>query len=335
MTLSTSVLSRLVGHFPQVRFAAAYGSAVYPAGRPSSMVDLVFAVDKPFEWHSQNLEQNYTHYSGIRVLGAKSIASVQDWAAGIYYNPYVRLPIGDGNSVLVKYGVIGVEKFRQDLQDWKWLYVSGRLQKPVKVLVGEDDQEFSDMIRRNREHAAKVALLLLDGQEISEEELFVKISEISYSNDIRMGWGEPPNKVKSVVARNMQSFTDTYKFAVDEFFRNSWISQNPSTTTRRFKVQIGHNDVVARILVEFPLNLRRQMLNLRNAPLDRIQDYQLWKDIAQDRQRLKILVRGSLRKIVGKSSLAQSLKGVLTGGIFRSATYIKEKITKARTSEAK
>lgn len=68
--------------FPPVRWAAAYGSAALrqsgykPGG--GSMVDYVFVVDDPYEWHSQNLARNPRHYAGLmRLCGAGVVSFVQ------------------------------------------------------------------------------------------------------------------------------------------------------------------------------------------------------------------------------------------------------------------
>ena len=54
------------------------------------MVDIVFVVDDPVKWHAENLKMNSTHYSGLKYLGARGIATIQEsWGCGIYYNPFV------------------------------------------------------------------------------------------------------------------------------------------------------------------------------------------------------------------------------------------------------
>jgi translocator assembly and maintenance protein 41 len=56
------------------------------------MADLVFVVDDPVEWHKKNLEMNSSHYSGLKYLGAKGIARIQEnWACGVYYNSFVTV----------------------------------------------------------------------------------------------------------------------------------------------------------------------------------------------------------------------------------------------------
>lgn len=41
------------------------------------MIDLVFGVDEPLEWHTANLHRNPKHYSGVGKLGASAIVNVQ------------------------------------------------------------------------------------------------------------------------------------------------------------------------------------------------------------------------------------------------------------------
>ena len=55
------------------------------------MLDLVFAVDSPLEWHEENLKKNRHHYSFLRYLGSKGITSLQKLSAGVYYNTLVNV----------------------------------------------------------------------------------------------------------------------------------------------------------------------------------------------------------------------------------------------------
>ena len=70
-------LRSVLGHFPPMRFAFAYGSGVFAQrGNVPSMIDLVFAVDAPEEWHAENLKTNSHHYSFMKHLGPGAIAQV-------------------------------------------------------------------------------------------------------------------------------------------------------------------------------------------------------------------------------------------------------------------
>ena len=50
------------------------------------MLDLIFAVDDPLEWHRDNLQWNSHHYSFLRHFGPDSIVKLQQASAGVYYN---------------------------------------------------------------------------------------------------------------------------------------------------------------------------------------------------------------------------------------------------------
>jgi translocator assembly and maintenance protein 41 len=43
-------------------------------------------------FHSLNIRQNRNHYSGLARFGSPVVASIQeDFGAGIYYNPFVKI----------------------------------------------------------------------------------------------------------------------------------------------------------------------------------------------------------------------------------------------------
>lgn len=54
------------------------------------MLDFVFTVDDPVEWHSKNLKKNWNHYSFLKIFGPRIISTVQNnYGAGVYYNPLI------------------------------------------------------------------------------------------------------------------------------------------------------------------------------------------------------------------------------------------------------
>lgn len=77
----------------------------------------------------ENLKLNASDYSFF--MKTKNINDIVKWnekAAGLYFNAFVKTDIGE-----LKYGVVSTECAKRDLNDWTSLYLSGRLQKPVKV----------------------------------------------------------------------------------------------------------------------------------------------------------------------------------------------------------
>jgi hypothetical protein len=66
---------------------------------------------------------------------------------------------------MVKYGVVGLSAFMQDLQHWSHLYVAGRLHKPVALLASQQEAEAA--YHQNLRAALSTALLLLPKPESS------------------------------------------------------------------------------------------------------------------------------------------------------------------------
>jgi hypothetical protein len=76
---SKVALKEIIGNtFPRVKFAIAYGSAVFPQAnikvRQPSMVDLWLVVNNRQQFHLDYMEMNREHYSGLsRWFGASYI----------------------------------------------------------------------------------------------------------------------------------------------------------------------------------------------------------------------------------------------------------------------
>ncbi|GBF89470.1 phosphatidate, mitochondrial [Raphidocelis subcapitata] len=143
----------VAAHFPPMTYGFAYGSGVFDQpdlshdpGRPAPapqlaapppqplsgpMIDFIFVVEDPEDWHTQNMERNASHYSFLRHLGPAAVAAAAGAVgAGVWFNTLV--PLG---GRLVKYGVTSRAAFLEDVTTWQHLYVPGRLHKPVLPLV--------------------------------------------------------------------------------------------------------------------------------------------------------------------------------------------------------
>jgi hypothetical protein len=56
------------------------------------MIDLIFCVNDPLDWHRRNLLANRSHYATpLRWFGPRAIAAVQ--GSGVHFNPFIK--IGD------------------------------------------------------------------------------------------------------------------------------------------------------------------------------------------------------------------------------------------------
>ncbi|VDL68171.1 unnamed protein product, partial [Nippostrongylus brasiliensis] len=208
-----------------IEYAFAYGSgALQQQGenKADKMVDFILSTNDPVQFHAENIKKNPSHYSLLRYVGPKPLANFQTRiAARVYYNTHVWV-----GKRQMKYGVVATEDLNRDLLDWRWLYVSGRLHKPVLdscynvfyycvFLVVRPTPSIKTNVEENRRCALQAALLLLPDS-FTLEDLYQKIVSLSYSGDFRMYVGEDKDKVKKIVRGSMEELSNVY----DPFLAN-------------------------------------------------------------------------------------------------------------------
>ncbi|KAJ6428547.1 hypothetical protein OIU84_023881 [Salix udensis] len=206
-------LKSFLNVLPPVGFCCVYGSSLHPNNSDkSSMVDFIIGVSDPKQWHSENMELNEDHYASwmVPLGGAKLITQVADKiGVGVHFNPFVTW-----NDKMLKYGVVRMHDLVQDVLHWERFYLSGRLQKPVHILV--DNLDIGDVNSVNLRAAVSAALLLLPSK-FTEEDLYSKICSLSYMGDLRMLFAEDKNKVKRIVEGQFGLFQSMYRPFLKEY----------------------------------------------------------------------------------------------------------------------
>ncbi|KAG5835834.1 hypothetical protein ANANG_G00248210 [Anguilla anguilla] len=321
---NTSVFyRRIVSQFPQdISLAFAYGSGVFKQSGTTqgqmgkNMLDFVFAVDDPVTWHTMNLLQNRKHYSFLKYLGPKQISSIQnDHGAGIYYNTLVP-----SNGKMIKYGVISTDSLIDDLLHWKTLYVAGRLQKPVKILLQSEDGKLRAALVGNLKSAVTASFLMLP-ESCAEEDLFVQIAGLSYSGDFRMVIGEDKSKVLNIVKENLQHFRILYSHILQECPQVVYKPQQG-----KLEVDKSPEGQFTQLMA-LPRTLQQRITRLVDPPGKNRDVEEILLQVAQDPD-CGLVVQQGISSIVKSSSISQSAKGIVTAGLMKTFSYSTKKVWK-------
>ncbi|KRZ73985.1 Mitochondrial translocator assembly and maintenance protein 41 -like protein, partial [Trichinella papuae] len=305
-------LERIVSILPRtsVSMMFAYGSGVI-AQRNSeikrNMIDFVVVVDKPLEWHRENLKLNSSHYSMLRYIGAERLTKLQtDYAARVYCNTMVRV-----GEFFIKYSVIKTSHLISDLIDWKSLYISGRLHKPVRVLIPPTSRELEEACKMNLKNACRMALLILP-EKFNEEQLYTTIASLSYWGDIRMKIAENKNKVANIVQQNMRQFADMY-----EPILNNLYEEIPLTRSGQTFNHLLTTDNIFHLLEFLPSQVLFEIENYMQ------QCYTQHCDLEE-------IIFGLANDInyAKKLSCQQTMKNFLTAGFLKSCRYFGKKLQK-------
>lgn len=313
--LSTSLTQRLIQRFPKLQYCFAYGSGVKKqigydeAAQKEAMIDLILCVDDTYEWHAENLKRNPSDYSFLKYFGPKIISEYQDNAAGVYFNTLI--PIDD--KCTIKYGVIQTHVLSDDLHHWSSLYIAGRLQKPVETLIEPTNKDIIDGLEANRDAALRLALLTL-GREFTYFELFKTIAGISYYGDFRMFFGERKDKVQNIVEPQLNAFLKLYAPNLKKLSNCIDVPNLNYPTEKRIEQDCTHI-VVLQHLKALPSNMQEMIIKGFEKPLERIAHEPNYGDS----------VKSALGTLNWSTSVSQSLKNILSAGIWKSLRYSAKK----------
>ncbi|XP_008225922.1 PREDICTED: phosphatidate cytidylyltransferase, mitochondrial-like [Prunus mume] len=313
---------------PPVEFCCVYGSSLHsnnPGSAKSTMVDCILGVSNPQQWHSENLTLNNDHYAAWMVLlgGARLITDVADEiGVGVHFNPFVSW-----DDKMFKYGVVRMHDLVQDILNWERFYLSGRLQKPVHVLL--DNLDVTNVNSVNLRAAMSAALLLLPSK-FTEEELYAKICSLSYMGDLRMLFAEDRNKVKKIVQGQFELFRSMYKPFIEEYETKELLRRSLSGNTQPIISQDGGLSAAQSLVSSLPPMVRSQMaMKLGEKKVLCDSGRVIQEVVIGSKDEAAKCMQTILQRKVMVSSARQAVSGLLAAGGITAMRYVGAKISKA------
>merc|ERR1719228_2227080 len=151
--------------------------------------------------------------------------------------------------------------------------------------------------------ALHAALLLLPGR-FSEEQLYLTLAGLSYTGDFRMVVGEDKNKVANIVRPQIERFRKLYMESLENFSSN--VYYNDGRFKQNMEVQSRKD-----YFLSLPSNLQKRI------------DMRKLHDSNHNE-----MLRKAITEIVSKTDKSQAMKGILTAGPLKAATYSLAKLKK-------
>lgn len=181
------------------------------------------------------------------------------------------------------------------------------------------------VMKINYQSAIHTCLLQLP-EEFTEEELFLTLVGLSYNGDFRMIFGEDRNKIKNIVNAQLPLFHEIY-----ESYLESLIEANILQVKDRRFIRDCNPRSVLHSLNLLPKRVQQKLYLEFNktGKLFDIDDVLLALSRSYE---YPTYLRKSLSQIVQRSSMAQSAKGLLTAGLFKSSKYSLMKMVKMKNS---
>lgn len=253
-------------------------------------------------------------------LGPDAVTWLADRVGvGVYFNPFV-----EWRDKRIKYGVVGMRDLAMDVLGWDRFYLSGRLQKPVHVLV--DNSDIRKVNTVNLKMATSASLLLLP-EEFTEYDLYAQICSLSYMGDLRMLFAEDKDKVKKIVEGSFQPFQLMYRPMLQQYISEGILKISTHGQRKAFKQDCGVS-ATNELFSSLPWTIQRKMQGRFASDGQEI----LTRAVASSKDMAATCVRKSLRRRVMVSSARQAVSGLLASGGVVAARYLGKKIAKAWNS---
>jgi translocator assembly and maintenance protein 41 len=337
----------------EIVYAFGYGSGVLSqqlsnaeGDSETKVIDLILAVRDSREFHQENLQVNPSHYAVPTWFGKETSADYVTWLQRhavdntLFRNPKVYFNVTDR----IKYGVVQAEDLSADLTNWKYLYLAGRMHKPVVTIIDRQTPSANDSIQYQQDNhnlpAGLSAALLLQsisrhkqqqqdssssvGVTMSEANVYQQIASLSYTGDFRTAVGaEDPLKISKLVESpgQLQRFRDLYAASADNLCQAGLLSIDSQNQTWTWDA--SSPAARARLWRALPPNLR-QLGDNDNSNED-----------PNEAPSACFALAAALPAIVAPAARYQSFKGLFTAGASKSFKYAVRKLSKGLTSKKK
>jgi mitochondrial translocator assembly and maintenance protein 41 len=335
---------------------------------PTKMIDVILVVQNAQLFHENNIQYNPHHYNRALLsfpflfskpnetfrISKQATICTRLHCATLPTNPWLTNP-GLYFHLLehepkLKYGIVQVDDLLKDLQDWSYLYIAGRMHKPiVPIPLNEYRRLGSSKIavvssalrvqeaqeQRNLPAAFATALLYRwldadpsvtsDAASFQDIDVYQQIVGLSYSGDPRLGAFEDPKKMQNIVQSQYSKFISLYQPIAQTLVREGFLSI--TSTTKNLS-----NSAVCQYQFSYDWNHPRAHDRLWRCLPPAISQLCGYSNdsVGESLPAIRTLRRVLAKQIVAPAARCQSIKGLCTTGWTKSLFYAYRKFTKGR-----
>ncbi len=179
-------------------------------------------------------------------------------------------------------------------------------------------------LQTNLKNALHTSLLLMP-ENFTLLDLFIQITSLSYTGDLRMVIGENKQKCVNIVTPQMERFLELYKpYLIKESIEN-FLTCNFETGKL---TQSLNQHTIYHHLNLLPKNLIQTIVRLKFKSLPHYYDMEEYIYKLTNRNDYRESVKEALESIVKYTSTVQSAKSFLTAGFLKSFQYSLRKLKK-------